>query len=204
MELTYKNPETILGNVLPYQKEDYKKIMNLYEQLKNDFECELLAEFESYQGKEYFRYFSLYLTYKGFKFDVKYGDKSGFIPSLYKYVHKLPYYSHHDQIEIELKEPNNVFKITKPKVEALLNYQIEKYNKLKEFSDKKQEEINNYLEKVNRLNPDKNLNFDNDFKRIYIEKNGLIYEAHLQDNGYIQENLKLSYIKDKLDFISNI
>jgi hypothetical protein len=204
MENQLENAAKFTEHYNQYQQRDFLGKSKMRDELNEFFHTDLLVKYSENENGFYFEHFVIILNYKDKKFNVNNHSKNGFGFWL---EYNLPFIDHNDRSQYlkQNPQPNNVFKLTKNKLINLLEYQIDKYEYLKNLSESKCNIVKEKEAEINNLFPGKNYSFSNNrFKEIQIEKNGLTYIANLHDSGYISEKISIGYSSETLNQFYNL
>jgi hypothetical protein len=187
-----------------FQQRDFLEKTKICNELNDFFPTELLVKYSKNENGFYFEHFVIKMNYKNLSFNVLNHSKNGFGFWL---EYNLPFIDYNDRSQYlkQNPQPNNVFKLTKNKVVNLLEYEINKFEYLKNLSETKCNSVVQKEAEINNLFPGKNYSFSaNRFKEIQIEKNGLTYIANLHDSGYISEKINIRYSSETLNQFYNL
>lgn len=204
MENQLENAAKFTEHYNKFQQSDFLEKTKICNELNDFFPTELLVKYSKNENGFYFEHFVIKMNYKGFSFNVNNHSRNGFGFWL---EYNLPFIDYNDRSQYlkQNPQPNNVFKLTKNKVVNLLEYEINKFEYLKNLSENKCDSVKQKESEINKLFPGKNYSFSaNRFKEIQIEKNGLTYIANLQDSGYISEKILIGYSNERLTQFYNL
>lgn len=110
----------------------------------------------------------------------------------------LPYISYYavDHVKKDLKEPNGVGVLNEKKIREWVDYLVEVYRRLVILSNERVEKVEEFKDKVMKLNPTITSEYGN--YRGYVKRNGLEYSFEIdRDSGYISEKIEIPYDTNK-------